>query len=48
MADDYIVLLQEHEVDINVMEDEPINFRKVMESSNSQKWIDAMNEDMKS
>ena len=25
------------------MEDDPINFRQAIESSNSQKWIDAMN-----
>ena len=30
------------------MEDDPINFRQAMESFNSQKWIDAMNEEMKS
>ena len=48
IPDDYIVFLQEHEVDIGVMEDDPINFRQAMESSNSQKWIDAMNEEIKS
>ena len=46
--DDYVVFLQEHEVDIGVVEDDPINFRQAIESSNSQKWIDAMNEEMKS
>ena len=30
------------------MEDDPINFRQAMESSKSQKWIDAMNEEIKS
>ncbi|KAL0382988.1 UNVERIFIED_CONTAM: hypothetical protein Scaly_0586100 [Sesamum calycinum] len=45
---DYIVFLQEHEVDIGMMEDDPINFHQAMECSNSQKWIDAMNEDIKS
>ena len=30
------------------MEDNPINFYQAMKSSNSQKWIDAMNEEMKS
>ena len=48
MPNDYIVFLQEHEVDIGVMEDDPINFHQTMESSNSQKWIDAMNEEIKS
>ena len=35
LPDDYIVFLQEHEVDIGVMEDDPINFRQAMKSSNS-------------
>ena len=30
------------------MEDDSINFRKGIESSNSHKWIDVMNEEMKS
>ena len=47
VPDDYIVLLQEHEVDISMMEDDLINFHQAMESSNSQKWIDAMNKEMK-
>ena len=29
------------------MEDDPINLTQVKQSSNSQKWIDAMNEEMK-
>ena len=29
-------------------EDDPINFRQAMESFNSKKWIDAMNEEIKS
>ena len=48
IPDDYIVFLQEHEVDIGVAEDDPIKFRQAMESSNSKKWIDAMNEEIKS
>ena len=48
ISDDYVVFLQEHEVDIGVVEDDPINFRQAIESSNSQKGIDAMNEEMKS
>jgi len=48
VPNDYIVFLQEHEVDIGVIEDDLINFRQAMESSNSQKWIDAMNEEIKS
>ena len=37
ISDDYFVFLQEHEVDIGVVEDDPINFRQPIESSNSQK-----------
>lgn len=45
VLNDYIIFLQEH--DIGVTEDDPINFCQAIESSNSQKWIDAMNEKMK-
>ena len=31
-----------------MVEDDPINFRQAIESSTSQKWIDAMTEEMKS
>jgi transposase InsO family protein len=48
ISDDYIVFLQEHEIDIGVMEDDPISFHQAIESSNSQKWIYAMNEEIKS
>ena len=47
ISDDYVVFLQEHEGDIGVMEDDPINLHQVKQSSNSQKWIDAMNDEMK-
>ena len=48
MLDDYIVFLQEHEFDIGAVEDDPINFHQALESSKSQEWIDAMNEEIKS
>jgi hypothetical protein len=48
ISSDYIVFLQEHEFDIGIMEDDPINFQQVKQSANCQKWIDAMNEEMKS
>uniref|UniRef100_A0A6N2L3B4 Fe2OG dioxygenase domain-containing protein n=1 Tax=Salix viminalis TaxID=40686 RepID=A0A6N2L3B4_SALVM len=48
ISDDYIVFLQEHEIDIGVMEDDPISFHQAIGSSNSQKWIYAMNEEIKS
>ena len=31
-----------------MMEDDPINFHQAIQSSDSQKWIDAMNEECKS
>ena len=46
MPDDYIVFLQ-HEFDIGEVEDDSINFRQDLESSKSQGWIDAMNEEIK-
>src|SRR4051794_23271870 len=48
ISSDYIVFLQEHEFDIGTMEDDPINFQQVKQSVNCQKWIDAMNEEIKS
>ena len=48
MPDDYIIFLQKHKVDIGMMENDLINFRQAMESSNSQKWINPINEEMKS
>lgn len=34
--------LQEHEIDIWVVEEDPINFHQAKQSYNSRKWIDAM------
>lgn len=48
ISDDYIVFLQEHEENISMMEDDPINFHQAIQSSNSEKWIKAMNEEYKS
>ena len=48
VPDDYIEFLQEHEFDIGAVEDDPINFRQALESSKSQEWIDAMNEEINS
>ncbi|RDX70551.1 Copia protein, partial [Mucuna pruriens] len=36
ISDNYIVFLQEHEVDIGLIEDDPINFCQAMKSSNSR------------
>lgn len=48
IIDDYIVFLQEQEINLGMIEDDPTNFRQAMESWNSQTWIDATNEEMKS
>ncbi|RDX85156.1 hypothetical protein CR513_33689, partial [Mucuna pruriens] len=46
IPDDYIVFLQEHEDGIGLITDDPINFYQAIHSFNSQKWIDAMKDDM--
>ncbi|RDY09883.1 hypothetical protein CR513_05695, partial [Mucuna pruriens] len=48
IPDDYIVFLQEHEDNIGLTEDDHINFCQAMQSSNSQKCIDAMKDELKS
>ncbi|RDX78767.1 hypothetical protein CR513_40905, partial [Mucuna pruriens] len=48
IPDDYIVFLQEHEDDIGLTKDDPINFCQAMQSSNSKKWIDSMKDELKS
>src|SRR5436190_19992235 len=48
ILDDYVVFLQEHEDNSGLMKDDPINFLQDMNSSDSQKWIDAMKEEFKS
>jgi hypothetical protein len=40
--------LQEYEFDIGIFENDPKNIKQAMKNSNSQKWIDVMNEKMKS
>ncbi|GAA0166365.1 hypothetical protein LIER_21532 [Lithospermum erythrorhizon] len=47
IPDDYVTFLLEHE-DNGMLEDDPINFQQALKSSNSQKWINAMNEEIKS
>ena len=48
IPDDYVVFLQEHEENNGMMEDDPVNFHQAMQDSNSEKWIEAMNEEYKS
>jgi len=48
ISNDYIIFLQEHEDGVGLTEDDPINFYQAIHSSNSQKWIYAMKDEMKS
>ena len=47
ISDDYVVYLQEHEFDMG-LEDDPISVSQVKQSSNSEKWIKAMKNEIKS
>ena len=42
------IYLQEHEADMEIKENDPINLWQTLQSFNAYKWIDAMNEEMKS
>ena len=48
ISDDYIVFFQEHQDNMGIMEDDPINFQQALQSSNSQNWINTMEEEIKS
>ena len=48
IPDDYIIFLQEHEDGIGLTQNDLINFCQVMRSSNSQNWINAVKDEMKS
>ena len=48
ISDDFIIFLQEHEENYGTNEDDPITFTQAINCSNSQKWIEAMNEEYKS
>jgi hypothetical protein len=47
ISDDYVVYLQESEFDIGICND-PISYSQAIKSNDSDKWIDAMNEELKS
>ena len=42
------IYFQEHDVDMEIKKNDPINLRQALQSFNAHKWIDAMNEEMKS
>jgi transposase InsO family protein len=47
ISDDYVVYLQESDFDIGTSKD-PVSFSQAIEGNNSVKWIDAMNDELKS
>lgn len=47
ISDNYVVYLQESDFDIEINED-PVGFSQAIDSADSNKWIDAMNDKMKS
>ena len=47
ISDDYAVYLQEHEFHIG-LKDDPILVSQVKQSSDSEKWIEAIKDEMKS
>ncbi|WJZ82589.1 hypothetical protein VitviT2T_002334 [Vitis vinifera] len=47
IIDDYVVYLQESDFDIGIRKD-PVSFSQAMESDDSSKWMEDMNEELKS
>ena len=47
ISDDYVVYLQESDYDIGIKRD-PLSFSQAIESNDSEKWYDAMKEELKS
>lgn len=47
ITDDYVVYLQESDFDIGIQND-PVSYSQAINSKDSDKWIDAMNEELKS
>ena len=47
ISDDYVVFIQEHEFDTR-LEDDPTSVNQAKQCTNSEKWIAAMQEEMKS
>jgi Reverse transcriptase (RNA-dependent DNA polymerase) len=48
ISNDYIVFLQENELNIGMMEDDSVTLRQALESVNSHKWTKSMDEEIKS
>ena len=47
ILDDYIVYALEYESDLS-MDNDPVSFKEAVESNNSEKWYNAMKEELKS
>lgn len=47
ISDDYVVYSLKHECDLSI-DKGPVTFQQAIECSNSEKWIDAMKEELKS
>jgi len=47
ISSDYVVYSLEHECDLSIDED-PVSFKEAMECRNSEKWFNAMKEELKS
>ena len=47
ISDDYVLYLQESDYDIGIKRD-PLSFSQAIESNDSEKWYDAMKEELKS
>ena len=47
ISDNYVFYLQESDFDVGMCKD-PVSFSQAIESNDSPKWIDAMNDELKS
>ena len=47
IPNDYIVYALEHESDLSI-DNDPVSFKEAVESNNSEKWYNAMKEELKS
>lgn len=47
ISDDYVVYSVEHKCDLSI-ENDPISFKQAMNCENSEKWFNAMKEELKS
>lgn len=48
ISDDYVIYLQESEFDLGIADNDPVSFSQAIGSANSDKWLDAMKDELKS